>query len=83
MILNRWLTNEPIKARRVGHLEKSWLWCKRRPVVAGMMVVIVFVIATAGVFISVAKHKNTVGRVKTAVSNLTGVLWGSRCVYDL
>lgn len=41
--LQRWLNGEPIKARRVGRLEKSWLWCKRRPVVAGLLATVVFI----------------------------------------
>jgi WD40 repeat protein len=32
--LKRWLRGQPIRARRVGALEGSWLWCHRNPVVA-------------------------------------------------
>jgi tetratricopeptide (TPR) repeat protein len=31
-----WLESRPIAARRVGTAERAWLWCKRRPAVAGL-----------------------------------------------
>lgn len=32
--LNRWLQNEPIEARSVSVLERSWLFCRRRPLIS-------------------------------------------------
>jgi WD40 repeat protein len=37
--LRRFLADEPIKARRVGPLERAWSWAKRRPAAAGLLVV--------------------------------------------
>jgi serine/threonine-protein kinase len=34
--LRHWLANEPIAARPVRALERGWLWCKRRPAIAGL-----------------------------------------------
>lgn len=39
--IGRWLRNEPIVARRVGRVEKSWMWCKRHPVAALSSVAVV------------------------------------------
>ncbi len=34
--LRRFGNNEPIHARPVGRVEKTWRWCKRHPMVAGL-----------------------------------------------
>lgn len=47
--LRRWLQGEPIQARPVGRVEQAWMWCKRKPVVAGLTAAIILgvVIGTA------------------------------------
>jgi tetratricopeptide (TPR) repeat protein len=39
--LRNWLENRPIAARRVGAVERAWLWAKRRPAVAALGVAVV------------------------------------------
>ena len=34
--LERWLNGEPIAARLAGRWERSWRWCRRNPIVAGL-----------------------------------------------
>jgi serine/threonine-protein kinase len=34
--LRRWLGGEPIQARRVGPVVRAWMWCRRRPLPAGL-----------------------------------------------
>lgn len=34
--LQRFLEDRPIRARRVGHAEQVWRWCRRNPLVAGL-----------------------------------------------
>jgi eukaryotic-like serine/threonine-protein kinase len=34
--LEHWAAGEPIRARRVGLPERAWLWCRRRPALAGL-----------------------------------------------
>jgi WD40 repeat protein/tRNA A-37 threonylcarbamoyl transferase component Bud32 len=38
--LNRFLKNEPIRARPAGRSEKLWRWCRRKPLVASLMAAI-------------------------------------------
>ena len=35
--LRRFLTGEPIRARRVGRVERTWRWCRRKPTAAALV----------------------------------------------
>jgi eukaryotic-like serine/threonine-protein kinase len=37
--LRRFLADEPIRARRVGPLERTWIWARRRPATAALLLV--------------------------------------------
>ena len=39
--LRSWLDSRPIAARRVGPVERAWLWCKRKPAVAALAAAVV------------------------------------------
>ncbi len=41
--LERWQAGEAIQARRVGRVERSWRWCRRNPVVAGLSAAVLLV----------------------------------------
>jgi WD40 repeat protein/serine/threonine protein kinase len=45
--LRRYLADEPIKARRVGALERTWIWAKRRPAAAALLLVSAVAVLTS------------------------------------
>lgn len=38
--LSRFLDDEPIRARRIGGLERAWRWCRRKPALAALSAVL-------------------------------------------
>jgi WD40 repeat protein/tRNA A-37 threonylcarbamoyl transferase component Bud32 len=44
--LQRWLAREPIQARSVGRGERMWRWCRRNPVVAGLLAAVALSLVT-------------------------------------
>jgi WD40 repeat protein len=49
--LRAWLDNRPIAARPVGALVRSWLWCKRRPALAGMLAALALLLLGTTIFL--------------------------------
>jgi|GEM_PF-6979712 len=87
--LGCWLENMPITARPVGPAERAWLWCKRRPTLVLMSLLLV-VLALAGTFLALERQNATRARARVeallvappqgvphAVEDLTSVQWHS------
>jgi serine/threonine protein kinase/tetratricopeptide (TPR) repeat protein len=47
--LERFLSDEPVRARQSGTLERGWRWCKRNPRVAVLVGMVAFLVALLGV----------------------------------
>ncbi|MEO1995803.1 MAG: protein kinase, partial [Planctomycetaceae bacterium] len=47
--LDRYLNDEPILARPIGQLERTWRWCKRKPALAGLGALAAILLLTLGI----------------------------------
>ena len=47
--LDRYLNDEPIQARPIGQLERTWRWCKRKPALAGLGALAAILLLTLGI----------------------------------
>jgi hypothetical protein len=46
--LENWVEGRPIEARPVGRIERAWLWCRRKPVLAGLGLAAAILAVVAG-----------------------------------
>lgn len=49
--LERFLADRPVRARRTGAAERTWQWCRRNPIVAGLEMTLVALLLT-GIVVS-------------------------------
>jgi eukaryotic-like serine/threonine-protein kinase len=70
--LRHWQAGEPIAARPVGAPTRAWMWCKRKPLLAGLVTGLV--VALAGGFVGVAtqwrRAETSLSLVKSANAHL-------------
>ena len=57
--LRCFLAGEPITARPVGHLERSWRWCRRNPVIAALSGTVAALLVAAVVILLVGNVQIT------------------------
>jgi eukaryotic-like serine/threonine-protein kinase len=63
--LHAWLERRPIAARRVGPAERAWLWCKRRPALAGLIAALALsLISATGLSIAYARQQASRARTE-------------------
>jgi hypothetical protein len=70
--LARFLRGEPVRARPVGHLERAWRWCRRRPARAALLAVSVLSLVgfLAGGLEFTRRLKQQLGRTRLAEAEL-------------
>lgn len=71
--LRDWLAGKPIQARPVGVWERVWLWSKRHRVVAALLGIVIFLVATLAVGSTAAAV-----RLKTSAREVEQQLWLAR-----
>ncbi len=52
--LRRFIAGEPIQARAIGSVERTWRWCRRNPVLAGLASSVAVLVFTVAVVASVS-----------------------------
>jgi eukaryotic-like serine/threonine-protein kinase len=68
--LRAWLETRPIAARRVGAAERAWLWCRRKPLAAGLLAALVTLLHVLGIGGSwLAIRERTVARNERDLRN--------------
>jgi WD40 repeat protein len=71
--LGRFLRGEPIRARPVGAAERAWKWCRRNPVVASLLGLVVVTLllgaAVAGFFAVRAERKADEARAEAGAKD--------------
>lgn len=72
--VNRFLNGEPIQARPVSPVGKTWRWCRRNPAVAALIVAITFLLL-AGTGISSYFAFEAVGRLYISNMRLARQAW--------
>ncbi len=70
--LQRFLTGEPIVARPISLVERSWRWCKRRPLIPSVVAAVVSISIVAGLAIrhaaAIERQQSLQREVVTAVN---------------
>jgi eukaryotic-like serine/threonine-protein kinase len=74
--LERYLCGEPIAARRVGRVERTWLWAKRRPAIAALSATtaLAVLVGTSGVIAVQARANRTLKGKNTELAKTIGLL---------
>ena len=61
--LDRYLEGKPVQARPVSQIERSWRWCRRKPIVASLFATIALLIVIISIVSSVAAvHLNSLAQ---------------------
>src|SRR5262249_49880692 len=66
--LERWEAGEPIGARPLGPLGRSWRWCRRNPYVAGMCAIVATLLLSVSVIASIAAFSIAAARAREATA---------------
>jgi formylglycine-generating enzyme required for sulfatase activity len=72
--LRRWLSGEPVRARRVGSMERGWVWCRRNPARAALLALVMLTPIALSAGLLIYNHEIERTRQTTRATELVNSL---------
>ncbi len=86
--LGRWLARRPVQARPIGRWERAWRWCRRYPLISGLVALVILLMGGVIALLVVHQHRvagyqrTTEQHLYAANIRLAQVAWNNSVLDD-